>query len=148
MLSNAIFSVDLVDSGFESAQDFRDMVWGIMEGAGKFNVSDYFPMFRRFDLLGVKRDTFLSSYKRIYDVVDEKIKNRIKCRESDPLSRKNDFLDVLLDQCQEDGSCLSSENIKVLIVVSLKQLFNSLTSLVFLWFVWFLFLRFIFNNRF
>ena len=116
VLSNAIFSVDLVDPGFESAQDFRDQVWGIMEGAGKFNISDYFPMFRRFDLLGVKRDTF-SSYRRFYEIVGDIIKSRIKCRASNPVSRNEDFLDVILDQCQEDGSYFDSENIQVLIVV-------------------------------
>ncbi|KAL6348501.1 hypothetical protein AAG906_009961 [Vitis piasezkii] len=101
VLSNAIFSVDLVDPGFESAQDFRDQVWGIMEGAGKFNISDYFPMFRRFDLLGVKRDTF-SSYKRLYEI------------SLNPMSRNDDFLDVILDQCQEDGSVFNSDNIQEL----------------------------------
>ena len=116
VLSNAIFSVDLVDPGFESAQDFRDQVWGIMEGAGKFNISDYFPMFRRFDLLGVKRDTF-SSYKRLYEIVGGIIKSRIKCRASNPMSRNDDFLDVILDQCEEDGSVFNSDNIQVLIVV-------------------------------
>ncbi|RVW74391.1 Geraniol 8-hydroxylase [Vitis vinifera] len=113
VLSNAIFSVDLVDPGFESAQDFRDLVWGIMEGAGKFNISDYFPMFRRFDLLGVKRDTF-SSYKRLYEIVGDIIKSRIKCRASNPMSRNDDFLDVILDQCQEDGSVFNSDNIQEL----------------------------------
>ncbi|KAL6348195.1 hypothetical protein AAG906_003061 [Vitis piasezkii] len=98
-----------------SAQDFRDQVWGIMEGAGKFNISDYFPMFRRFDLLGVKRDTF-SSYKRLYEIVGGIIKSRIKCRASNPMSRNDDFLDVILDQCQEDGSVFNSDNIQVLIV--------------------------------
>ncbi|KAJ9705504.1 hypothetical protein PVL29_003509 [Vitis rotundifolia] len=115
VLSNAIFSVDLVDPGFESAQDFRDLVWGIMEDAGKFNISDYFPMFRRFDLLGVKRDTF-PSYRRFYEIVGDIIKGRIKCRASNPASRNDDFLDVILDQCQEDGSSFDSENIQVLIV--------------------------------
>ncbi|RVW86954.1 Geraniol 8-hydroxylase [Vitis vinifera] len=100
-------------SGFESAQDFRDQVWGIMEGAGKFNISDYFPMFRRFDLLGVKRDTF-SSYKRLYEIVGGIIKSRIKCRASNPMSRNDDFLDVILDQCEEDGSVFNSDNIQEL----------------------------------
>ncbi|CBI35434.3 unnamed protein product, partial [Vitis vinifera] len=95
--------------------DFRDLVWGIMEGAGKFNISDYFPMFRRFDLLGVKRDTF-SSYRRFYEIVGDIIKSRIKCRASNPVTRNDDFLDVILDQCQEDGSLFDSENIQVLIV--------------------------------
>ncbi|KAJ9707341.1 hypothetical protein PVL29_002368 [Vitis rotundifolia] len=64
---------------------------------------------------GVKRDTF-SSCKRLYEIVGDIIKSRIKCRASNPMSRNDDFLDVILDQCQEDGSYFNSDNIQVLIV--------------------------------
>ncbi|CBI33787.3 unnamed protein product, partial [Vitis vinifera] len=65
--------------------------------------------------INLNRDTF-SCYKRLYEIVGGIIKSRIKCRASNPMSRNDDFLDVILDQCQEDGSVFNSDNIQVLIV--------------------------------
>ena len=116
LVSNSLFSADLVDPRFEAAQEFRELMWRIMEGTGKPNISDYFPMFRRFDLQGVKRGIF-PSYKRLHEILDGIIQERIKLRASNSTTRINDFLDVLLDQCEMDGSDFSSETIKTLLVV-------------------------------
>nr|POE60846.1 geraniol 8-hydroxylase [Quercus suber] len=35
LISNTIFSVDIVDPDFESAQEFKELVWRIMMDAGK-----------------------------------------------------------------------------------------------------------------
>ena len=105
-----------VDPRFEAAKEFRELMWRIMESAGKPNISDYFPMFRRFDLQGVKRGVF-PSYKRFHEILDGIIQERIKLRASNSTTRINDFLDVLLDQCETDGSDFSSETIKTLLVV-------------------------------
>nr|WJK44487.1 geraniol-10-hydroxylase 2 [Camptotheca acuminata] len=118
LISNTIFSVDMVDPEFESAQEFKDLVWRIMEDAGKPNLSDYFPVLRRLDLQGVKRH-IRPAYRRLHEIFDEVIEKRLKCRECDLMkssSRTRDFLDVLLDQCEEDGSSFTRHTIKPLIL--------------------------------
>ncbi|RVW34697.1 Geraniol 8-hydroxylase [Vitis vinifera] len=100
---------------FESAQEFRELMWRIMEGVGKPNISDYFPIFRSLDLQGVKRGT-VPSYKRLHEILDGIIQERMKLRASSSTTSMNDFLDVLLDRCQVDGSDFSSDTIKTLLV--------------------------------
>jgi|UniRef100_A0A2N9HQ24 cytochrome P450 len=116
LISNTIFSVDIVDPDFKTAQEFKELVWRIMMDAGKPNLSDYFPMLKRFDLQGVRRHVQVS-YVRLHEIFDDIIGKRLKERENDKTKRYGDFLDALLDQCQEDGSDFSLDTIKPLILV-------------------------------
>ena len=116
LISNTMFSIDLIDPRFESAQEFRELMWRIMESVGKPNISDYFPIFRSLDLQGMKRGT-IPSYKRLREILDGIIHERMKLRASNSTTSMNDFLDVLLDQCQMDGSDFSSKTIKTSLVV-------------------------------
>lgn len=119
LVSNTVFSEDIVDPEFESAGEFKELVWRIMEDAGKVNVSDYFPVLKRFDLQGVKRHVKVS-YERLHEIFDRMIRKRVEDRESSHGGGgAGDFLDVLLDHCQqEEGSVFSVESIKPLILVS------------------------------
>ncbi|GAU13260.1 hypothetical protein TSUD_42140 [Trifolium subterraneum] len=81
LVSNTVFSEDLVDSEFESAGEFKELVWRIMEDAGKVNVSDYFPVLKRFDLQGVKRHVKVS-YERLHEIFDKMIKKRVEDRDN------------------------------------------------------------------
>ena len=114
-----------MDPEFKSAGEFKEVVWRIMEDAGKVNVSDYFPVVKGLDLQGVKRHVRVS-YVRLHEVFDEMIGKRLKERESSGVAGNGDFLDVLLDHCQqeEEGSdYLSVESIKPLILVTSLQRF-------------------------
>lgn len=119
LVSNTVFSEDLVDSEFESAGEFKELVWRIMEDAGKVNVSDYFPVVKMFDLQGVKRHVKVS-YVRLHEIFDRMIQKRVEDRNSNSHDGgvvAGDFLDVLLDHCQqEDDSVFSVESIKPLIL--------------------------------
>ncbi|XP_045808766.1 geraniol 8-hydroxylase-like [Trifolium pratense] len=116
LVSNTVFSEDLVDSEFESAGEFKELVWRIMEDAGKVNVSDYFPVLKRFDLQGVKRHVKVS-YERLHEIFDRMIKKRVQDRDNLSGDGGGDFLDVLLDHCQQDkDSVFSVESIKPLIL--------------------------------
>ena len=116
LISNTIFSLDTVDPDFETAQEFKELVWKIMMDAGKPNVSDNFPILRWFDLQGVRRHV-KGSYTRMHEIFDDIISKRLKHRETDKTTRHGDFLDVLLDQVQEDGTGFNIETIKPLIMV-------------------------------
>ncbi|KAK2457828.1 geraniol 8-hydroxylase [Trifolium repens] len=116
LVSNTVFSEDLVDAEFESAGEFKELVWRIMEDAGKVNVSDYFPVLKRFDLQGVKRHVKVS-YERLHEIFDRMIKKRVEDRENLSGDGGGDFLDVLLDHCQQHkDSVFSVESIKPLIL--------------------------------
>ncbi|XP_058737232.1 cytochrome P450 76T24-like [Vicia villosa] len=97
-ISNTLFSIDLAHSidGQES-QEFKKIIWGIMEEAGKPNVSDLFPILRPFDLQSVYAK--VTNYvKKIYDIFDEIIEKRISSRstKADSEDACNDVLDSLL----------------------------------------------------
>ncbi|OWM64999.1 geraniol 8-hydroxylase-like [Punica granatum] len=115
LVSSTLFSANVIDPEFETAQEFKDVVWRIMEAAGKPNLSDYFPLIRWFDLQGIKRHV-KSSYLRLHEIFDEIIEKRLKDRAAKSATRIDDFLDVLLDLCQEEGSGFDHQNIKPLIL--------------------------------
>lgn len=117
LMSSTIFGIDLVDTEFESAQEFKELVWRIMEDAGKPNLSDYFPAVKRFDLQGIKRH-IKPSYTRLHEIIEDVIEKRLRERDSASSPKRGDFLDVLLDQCQDDNSDFDRENIKPLLLVS------------------------------
>ncbi|XP_077214503.1 geraniol 8-hydroxylase-like [Tasmannia lanceolata] len=113
LVSNTIFSVDLVDPLSEGAQEFKDVIGRVMEYAGKPNISDFFPLLKSLDLQGIRRHIKIS-YDHLHKLIDDFIERRLESRASgDP--RNNDFLDVLLDHSQEHGSDFDRRYIKVLI---------------------------------
>ncbi|KAH9697251.1 cytochrome P450 family 76 subfamily C polypeptide 7 [Citrus sinensis] len=65
LLSNTIFSIDVVDP---SERKFKDTVWGIMEEAGKPNLSDHFPLLKMLDLQGIRRRNTLYAGKMFEDL--------------------------------------------------------------------------------
>ncbi|KAE8693192.1 geraniol 8-hydroxylase-like [Hibiscus syriacus] len=115
LIFSTMFSMDIIDPEFSTAQEFKDLVWKIVESAGKPNLSDYFPVLKRFDLQGVRKLAMMH-YDRMHEIFDEMIDKRMKGRaSSNPSSRNGDFLDVLLDQWDENGSFINRETIKPLI---------------------------------
>lgn len=116
LISNTVFSVDLVDPDSESAQEFKDLIWTIMEDAGKPNFSDYLPVLRRLDVQGIKRH-IQPAYLRLHEIFDELIDRRLESRGGSGEKKEGvDFLDVLLDQCDENGLEFTRHTIKPIIV--------------------------------
>ncbi|KAL5984410.1 hypothetical protein ACLOJK_018514 [Asimina triloba] len=116
LISNTAFSIDLVDPSSKSAQEFKDVVWGVMEVVGKPNVVDFFPVLRPLDPQGIRR-RFGSYLKKLYVIFDRMIDQRMSSRAAPANSRLNDFLDVLLDQTDENGVKLGREDIKPILGV-------------------------------
>ncbi|XP_070006352.1 geraniol 8-hydroxylase-like [Nicotiana sylvestris] len=113
-MSSTIFSIDLVDPEFQTVQEFMDLVGIIMEDSVKPNLSDYFPFIRWLDLQGVKRH-IKPAYLRLHEIFDQVIEKRVEDRASG-MKKTGDFLDVLLDQCEEEGSGFDRQTIKPLIL--------------------------------
>nr|AYV88864.1 cytochrome P450 oxidase CYP76Y19 [Polygala tenuifolia] len=113
-MTNTIFSVDVDDLNFESTGKFKDLIVMNLEAGGKPNISDFVPALKRFDLQGSRRK-FQLSIDRLGHVFDELISKRSKSRAAST-DRNGDFLDVMLDLCEEESSCFNLDNLKPLLV--------------------------------
>ncbi|XP_058107406.1 geraniol 8-hydroxylase-like [Magnolia sinica] len=115
LISNTIFSIDLVDPDSDSAQEFKDVVWEIMKESGRTNLGDYFSVLRLIDIQGIRRRT-TGCYKKLYRIFDEMIAQRTLSRSTlSDSPRRNDFLDVLLDQKDKNDFEFSYDNIKAVL---------------------------------
>ena len=105
-----IFSMDLSTYDSLHSQEFKDVVWGIMEEVGVPNGSDFFPILRHFDLQRVRKRMGCHMNKmlrRFEEIIDK----RLRCE----TSGENDVLDTLLKLVKENE--LSLDNVKHLLLV-------------------------------
>ncbi|KAL4200960.1 hypothetical protein AMTRI_Chr02g213740 [Amborella trichopoda] len=115
IISNMIFSADMVNPNSGSAQEFRDVVWAIMEVAGAPNLADYFPMLKALDPQGLK-GRCNKLFGRLHQFLNVKIDERLQSRERGGVDR-GDFIDAILDSKQENGVDFSRSEILALLTV-------------------------------
>ncbi|RLN04839.1 hypothetical protein C2845_PM13G19650 [Panicum miliaceum] len=96
LVSGALFSVDVVDVGAESAQGLRGLVEGIVEAVVKPNVSDLFPFLRPLDLQGWRRWT-AGRFAKVFRVLDDIVDRRLADASSSGKHVRGDFLGALLE---------------------------------------------------
>ncbi|KAL9414588.1 hypothetical protein AB3S75_042954 [Citrus x aurantiifolia] len=104
-------AVDLVDP---NEREFKDTVWGIMEEAGKPNLSDHFPLLKMLDLQGIRRRNTLYAGK-MFEVLDRLIDQRLKQRQEHGCSisiEPKDMLDTLLNIIQDKSVEIDIKHIK------------------------------------
>ncbi|KAI8027920.1 Cytochrome P450 76T24 [Camellia lanceoleosa] len=111
LLSNTFFSIDMTHHSSDSSQEFKGLVWTIMELAGKPNLSDYFPLLRFIDPQGMHLQ-MKRCVQRLFDIFDGIINQRLHSRVSVSSPTTGDLLDVLLNLEKENGTQLSSSDIK------------------------------------
>ncbi|KAK8337943.1 hypothetical protein V6Z12_A09G218400 [Gossypium hirsutum] len=118
LLSNTIFSVDLVDPNSSNAQEFKKIVFcDIMMEAGRPNLADYFPLLRKFDPQGVQRRMTVHSDK-LLNLFGSMIDERLQSRKSRDLTTSNDVLDIFLDIIE--GEELNKTHIQHLLLFHLS----------------------------
>ncbi|XP_064957839.1 geraniol 8-hydroxylase-like [Musa acuminata AAA Group] len=111
LISRTIFSVDLADLYGESSQEFKHVVEGILEEAGRANLSDYFPLLAKLDPQGIRHRSN-KYFKRLHEIFDEHIVRRLHSKR-DGTTARNDFLDELLEhQVQGDGTKFDRQALK------------------------------------
>ncbi|KAK8602268.1 hypothetical protein V6N12_052082 [Hibiscus sabdariffa] len=126
LLSNTIFSMDLVDPNSSHAQEFRTTVCGISHEAGIPNMADYFPLLRKFDPQGIRRrmtvhlEKLLTLFGNLFD-------ERLESRKSKNSTASNDVLDTLIDIIEGGIEELDRTQITYLLLVIVHRL-----SLIFL----------------
>ncbi|KAK1301211.1 Geraniol 8-hydroxylase [Acorus calamus] len=116
LISNTVFSVDLVGVNSESSHEFKETVWAIMVEAGSPNLSDYFPILRWMDLQGRRRRQ-RANFQKLHAFFDKMIDDRLRHASANATCR--DFLDVLLQSLQR------SEIDRVIIKSLLTDIFTA-----------------------
>ncbi|KAK8709374.1 hypothetical protein V6N13_060390 [Hibiscus sabdariffa] len=81
LLSNTIFSMDLVDQSSSIAREFRETICGVMVEAGKPNLADYFPFLRKIDPQGV-RHRMTVHFDKLLNLFGEMFDERLLSRKS------------------------------------------------------------------
>eukprot|EP01018_Ginkgo_biloba_P006511 Gb_36481 [translate_table: standard] len=96
-LGNIIFSQNMFDPKSRSAEEFKETVWEFIDLLGTH------PCLQFLDLQGIKRKG-INCARRIYDLFDKCIENRLLATERNKSQNaKQDILDILLD-LRGDGS--------------------------------------------
>ncbi|KAL6322153.1 hypothetical protein AAG906_005093 [Vitis piasezkii] len=95
LLSNTIFSVDLAHYDSNFSQEFKDLVWSIMEEAGKPNLADFFPGLSFIDPQGIQKKMTANFYKLLKVLMASSI--------NASSAASNDVLDALLNLTKEDN---------------------------------------------
>ncbi|KAK9076475.1 hypothetical protein SSX86_004809 [Deinandra increscens subsp. villosa] len=116
MLSNMIFSVDVSHYDSTSSQEFKDVIWGVMEIGGKPNLVDFFPVLKPLDPQGLVSEGLVYG-KKLYDIFDKLIDQRRETRArwlsyGNDSCTQNDVLDSLLDINFKDKSEFSITDMK------------------------------------
>ncbi|KAL8229757.1 hypothetical protein R6Q57_014657 [Mikania cordata] len=119
ILSNFIFSTDIAQYDSVSSQDFKDLVWGLMEVGGTPNLADFFPVLRPFDPQRLlKRAGFF--IEKLTAIFEQHIRARLEARtkgsgdHGEPSSSK-DLTDLLLDISENEKSSISMDDIRSLL---------------------------------
>lgn len=95
-ISNTLFFMDLVHSTHdEKSQEFKNIIYGIMEEAGKPNVSDFFPILRPLDPQGLYT-RMTNHMNKLCEIFDKIIEERI-CSKSSKVDDSEDFCNDVLD---------------------------------------------------
>nr|AJD87472.1 cytochrome P450 CYP76AD16 [Cleretum bellidiforme] len=105
LLSNTFFSMNLGSHDSSWSQEFKELVWNLLEEGAKPNVSDYFPILKRFDLQGAVRrvSRYVDKLMAVFeDIIDERLKNSTEA--------KDDVLNLLINLVKENE--LSLHNVK------------------------------------
>ncbi|XP_059655475.1 geraniol 8-hydroxylase-like [Cornus florida] len=115
LISNTIFSEDLTDTSSDTAQEFKELVWGIMEEAGKPNLVDYFPVLRKFDPLGI-RCRLTIHFEKMIGIFNHMINQRLELRRLQGCITRNDVLDTLLNISESNPNEIDQVHIDHMLV--------------------------------
>ncbi|KAK3014459.1 hypothetical protein RJ639_008179, partial [Escallonia herrerae] len=101
LLSNTLFSTDLTDPYQDSAKEFKEVVENISGVAGKPNLVDYFPVFKKIDPQRIRQHMAVN-FGKVLERFDGLFNERLEFRRSRKPVGTNDVLDVLLNVAEED----------------------------------------------
>ncbi|CAN6703156.1 unnamed protein product [Malus baccata var. baccata] len=100
LMSRTVFSVDLADQNSETAREYKELVWGIVEEIGKPNLADYFPVLKKIDPMGIRR-RLANHFQKMIGLFDRMITQRLESRKSRDYITTKDMLDTLINYSEE-----------------------------------------------
>ncbi|EXB94995.1 Cytochrome P450 76C4 [Morus notabilis] len=96
LLSTTFFSMELADTNSNTVREFKETVRGFIDELGKPNLADFFPFLRKIDPQGIRRRTDFH-FRKMLDLFDCIINERLQLREVSGSVKDNDILDTLID---------------------------------------------------
>nr|BDZ29443.1 cytochrome P450 CYP76AD15 [Bougainvillea peruviana] len=111
LLSNTFFSKELASLDSSASQEFKKLMWCIMEEIGRPNYADYFPILGYVDPFGVRR-RLAGYFDKLIEVFQEIIRERLSM--DNVVDNHNDVLSTLLDLYKKNE--LSMDEINHLLV--------------------------------
>ncbi|EPS67290.1 hypothetical protein M569_07486, partial [Genlisea aurea] len=100
LMSATLFSAEFAVFDSDSGQEFKETIEGIATVLGVPNLADSFPILKPFDPQGIKKKAGFY-FGKLLAMIGELIDERKKSRSGNDYSRKQDFLEALLD-CSEN----------------------------------------------
>nr|AKH61554.1 CYP76AD4/P450 tyrosinase fusion protein [Expression vector pWCD2112] len=107
LLSKLFFSKELASHKSRESQEFKQLIWNIMEDIGKPNYADYFPILGCVDPSGIRR-RLASNFDKLIEVFQCIIRQRLERNPSTPPT--NDVLDVLLELYKQNELSMGEIN--------------------------------------
>ncbi|XP_054781271.1 cytochrome P450 76T24-like [Prosopis cineraria] len=109
-ISNMLFSMDFARYGSDKAREYKKLMIGIVDEAGRVNVSDLFYVLSFLDLQGV-RARMTGYLRKLYKIFDDIMEDRLRFRSLNKESKDyTDVLDSFLNLMQDGTSQLSRDD--------------------------------------
>ncbi|KAM3686479.1 hypothetical protein ACJW31_10G005700 [Castanea mollissima] len=115
LLSNTIFSVDLADPNSATRRELSKLVHSILEVGSRPNLADYFPVLKKVDPQGIRRQMTIY-FEKMIDLFSSIISQRLLQRKMHGSIRNNDMLDTLLRISEESTGEIDKTQIARLFV--------------------------------
>ncbi|CAN4120913.1 unnamed protein product [Withania somnifera] len=112
LVSNTLFSKDLVDPFSDSKVEMKDVIRDMLAETGKPNLVDFFPILEKFDPQGIKRRTIIYVDK-LFKLFDGLIHERLEEKKKGS-GQKTDLLETLLNSSEENPGEIDHTHIKSL----------------------------------
>ncbi|TKY69098.1 Geraniol 8-hydroxylase [Spatholobus suberectus] len=110
LLSNTVYSEDLIHSD-DKAGEFKELVANIMKEVGRPNLADCFPVLKVIDPHGIRRRTG-NDFWKLLTIFKGLVDKRLKLRKSDGYCTKNDMLDAILNNAEENSQEMYKDKIE------------------------------------
>ncbi|KAK9666567.1 hypothetical protein RND81_14G194400 [Saponaria officinalis] len=123
LLSNTFFSKELAHYSSNKSQEFKKLMWDIMEEIGRPNYVDYFPILGFMDPFSIPR-RLANYFDKLIGVFQEIIGERLLLKKSWGTETSNDVLSTLLNLYEQNE--LSMDEINHLLV----DIFNAGTDTI------------------
>ncbi|XP_006358802.1 geraniol 8-hydroxylase-like [Solanum tuberosum] len=110
MLSNTLFSKDLVDHLSNSKVELKDAIFGIIHEAGKINLVDFFPILEKIDPQRIRYHANIY-FDKLSKLFDDLINERLEEKKMNH-DEKSDVLEAVLNHSAQNPKEIDQNHIK------------------------------------